>query len=86
MTLLKRDLPELLVVHCLAHLLELSFRDVMKADPLYEKLSTLTIGAILLLQTKPKATQSVKTNIPGKINIHYLNENLQCRILVFLLL
>lgn len=44
MTLLQKDFPELLACHCLAHRLELSFRDVVKADKKYERLSTLLLG------------------------------------------
>ena len=35
---------EIINVHCLAHRLELSFRDVLKNNKLYEKLMTLLIG------------------------------------------
>lgn len=35
---------EIVNVHCLAHRLELSFRDVLKSNRLYEKLMTLLIG------------------------------------------
>lgn len=66
MTLLERDLPELLVVHCLAHRLELSFRDVMKADPLYEKLSTLTIGLYYFYKRSPKQRKALKQTFQVK--------------------
>ena len=65
MTLLKSDLPELFVVH-LAHRQELSFRDVMKADPLHEKLSTLTIGLYYFYKRSPKQRKALKQTFQVK--------------------
>ena len=44
-TLLKREVnDEMVNVHCMAHRLELAFRDVLKKHKMYEKLMTLLIG------------------------------------------
>ncbi|XP_033726657.1 zinc finger protein 862-like [Pecten maximus] len=43
--LLRQDInPEMINIHCFAHRLELSFRDVMKKQNLYDKVMTLLIG------------------------------------------
>ena len=36
--------PEIINVHCLAHRLELSFRDIVKSSKQYDKLMTLLVG------------------------------------------
>ena len=44
-TLLRENVNnETIKIHCLAHRLELSFRDVVKKSKLYDKLMTLLIG------------------------------------------
>lgn len=44
-TLIKQEInAELVGVHCFAHRLELSFRDVLKKNKYYDKLMTLLIG------------------------------------------
>lgn len=43
-TLLRKDFPEMINVHCFCHRLELSFRDAMKSTKLYEKMMTLLTG------------------------------------------
>ena len=42
--LLKRDYPHIISIHCLAHRLELSFRDAIAKNANYEKLTTLLLG------------------------------------------
>ena len=43
--LLKQEIStEIISVHCLAHRLELAFRDIVKTSKLYDKLMTLLIG------------------------------------------
>lgn len=60
-TLLKRDIPELHPVHCHAHRLELAFRDVVKADHMYDKLSTLLLGLYYFYKRSPKQRKCLKT-------------------------
>jgi hypothetical protein len=44
-TLLRRSVNgEIINIHCFAHRLELSFRDVLKKNKLYDKLMTLLVG------------------------------------------
>lgn len=44
-TLLRQDInSELVNVHCLAHHLELAFRDVLKKNKIYDKIMTLMVG------------------------------------------
>lgn len=40
-TLMRNDHPEIIGVNCLAHSLELSFKDVFESDKLYMQLTTL---------------------------------------------
>ena len=43
--LLRKEIgAEIINVHCLAHRLELAFRDIVKSSKLYDKLMTLLIG------------------------------------------
>ena len=42
--LMKRTNPELVVTHCLAHRVELSFKDAIKSSKLYDKTITLLMG------------------------------------------
>lgn len=58
-TLLQKDFPELLACHCLAHRLELSFRDVVKADKKYERLSTLLLGIFYFYKRSPKQRKNL---------------------------
>lgn len=60
MTLLQKDFPELLACHCLAHRLELSFRDVVKADKKYERLSTLLLGIFYFYKRSPKQRKNLR--------------------------
>lgn len=59
-TLLQKDFPELLACHCLAHRLELSFRDVVKADKKYERLSTLLLGIFYFYKRSPKQRKNLR--------------------------
>lgn len=42
--LMKRTNPEIVVTHCLAHRVELSFKDAIKSSKLYDKTITLLMG------------------------------------------
>jgi hypothetical protein len=59
-TLLKKDVPELQPVHCHAHKLELAFRDVMKMDSMYDRLSTLLLGIYYFYKRSPKQRKCLK--------------------------
>lgn len=60
MTLLQKDFPELLACHCLAHRLELSFRDMVKGDKKYERLSTLLLGIFYFYKRSPKQRSNLR--------------------------
>ena len=54
MDLLKRLQPSLVEVHCLAHKLELRFKDATKKSPLYEKkVVTLFMGLYYFVKNNP---------------------------------
>ncbi|WAR18858.1 ZN862-like protein, partial [Mya arenaria] len=54
--LLKKEWPHLLSTHCLAHRLELSFKDTVKQScpKIYEKVTTLLLGLYYLYRKSPK--------------------------------
>lgn len=54
---------EILNVHCLAHRLELSFRDVLKNNRYYEKLMTLLIGLHYFYMKYYKNKSGIQTAI-----------------------
>lgn len=49
---MKRENPEIVVTHCLAHRVELSFKDDIKSSKLYDKTITLLLGKLLCLAIK----------------------------------
>lgn len=49
-TLMRNDHPEIIGVHCLAHRLELAFKDVFKSDKLYTQLTTLLLGLYFFIK------------------------------------
>lgn len=59
--LLKKDWPHLLVTHCLAHRLELSFKDAIKAcdTKMYDKATTLLLGLYYLYRKSPKQKKAL---------------------------
>ena len=61
--LLRRDFEELVVTHCLAHRLELAFRDVMKqvCTKLYDKAVTLLLGLHYMFHKSPKQKKQLDT-------------------------
>ncbi|XP_062585604.1 zinc finger protein 862-like [Saccostrea cucullata] len=59
-TLLKKDHPEMIAVHCLAHRLELAFKDTFKADKLFVKLTTLLLGLFYFYKNSPKQRKNLR--------------------------
>lgn len=53
-TLLKRDHPEVITIHCLAHRLELVFKDTFKRDKMFLKLTTLLLGLFSFYKNSAK--------------------------------
>jgi hypothetical protein len=60
--LLKESRPYLIVTHCLAHRLELGFKDAIKlhSQKLYERAMTLLIGLYYLYRKSPTQKKSLK--------------------------
>ncbi|XP_052283054.1 zinc finger protein 862-like isoform X2 [Dreissena polymorpha] len=61
-SLLKKDWPHLVVTHCVAHRLELAFKDAMKkcAPKNYEKLTSLLMGLFYLFRRSPKQKKGLE--------------------------
>ena len=59
---LQENWPHIIVTHCLAHRLELAFRDSLKntSSSLYDKLMTLLLGLYYLYKKSPKQKKSLK--------------------------
>ena len=55
--LLKRDIPHLIKVHCIAHLLELAFSDTVKAVPQLEEAKDTLQGIWKHYHYSPKAVR-----------------------------
>ena len=55
--------PELINIHCFAHRLELSFRDVMKINKLYDRVMTLLIGIYYYYTKQYKNKSGLKNAI-----------------------
>ncbi|WAR25571.1 K1586-like protein, partial [Mya arenaria] len=58
--LLRKTHPHIVTVHCLAHRLELAFKDTIKKVPLYEKMMTLLLGLYYLYRKSPKLKMGLK--------------------------
>ncbi|CAG2231771.1 unnamed protein product [Mytilus edulis] len=58
--LMKRENPEIVVTHCLAHRVELSFKDDIKSSKLYDKTITLLLGLYYLYRRGPKQKKALK--------------------------
>lgn len=67
--MLKKDRPELVVIHCLAHRLELCFKDVVEKNKLYDTVITLLLGLYYLYRKSPKMKKGLK------ISFKSLNRN-----------
>jgi hypothetical protein len=74
--LLKRTRPQLLVIHCLAHRLELSFKDAVKNNKQYEKVMTLLLGLYYLYKNSPK----LKNGLKRTFQIFEMNQVLPTRV------
>ena len=57
---MKQIIPWLLVVHCLAHRVELSIKDSIKSDPYYEKMITLLLGIYYLYRKSAPLKNELK--------------------------
>ncbi|XP_060551246.1 E3 SUMO-protein ligase KIAA1586-like [Ruditapes philippinarum] len=58
--LLRKTHPHIVTVHCLAHRLELAFKDTIKKFPPYEKMMTLLLGLYYLYRKSPKLKMGLK--------------------------
>ena len=58
-TLLKQQVPHLIPVHCLAHRLELCFKDAIKREKLFDKADTLLVGLYYLYKKSYKQKKSL---------------------------
>lgn len=60
--LLKKDIPDLVAIHCLTHRHELSIKDDMKAvqKKLYDRAMTLLIGLYYLYKESPKPRRQLE--------------------------
>lgn len=74
---LKEVHPEQIGVHCIAHSLELAFRDVFKKDKMYSQLSTLLLGLFYFYKNSSKQRKCLREcikvlgingTVPHKIN------------------
>ena len=59
-TLIRVEYPEVIGVHCLAHRLELAFKDVVKAEKIYIQLTTLLLGLYYFYKNSSKQKQNLK--------------------------
>lgn len=59
-SLLKKDYVEILGVHCLAHRLELAFKDALKGNRQYIQLSTLLIGLYYFYKNSAKQRKNLR--------------------------
>ena len=59
-TLLKKDFPAILGVHCLAHRLELALRDTVSKNDNYQKLITLLLGLYYHYKNSAKQRKALK--------------------------
>lgn len=62
-TLMRNDHPAIIGVHCLAHRLELAFKDVFKSDELYTQLTTLLLGLFYFYKNSPKQIKCLKRSM-----------------------
>jgi hypothetical protein len=65
--LLRKKWPHIIVTHCLAHRLELAFKDTIKicTKTLYDKLMVLLLGLYYLYKKKPKTEESFEEMFQG---------------------
>ena len=68
-TLLRKDFPEIVGIHCLAHRLELSFRDVVKKDKNYDQLVTFLLGIYYYYKRSP--TQKKGLNETFQVSVKH---------------
>lgn len=59
---IKKEHPEIVIIHCLAHRLELAFKDATKniGSKLYEKTTTLLLGLYYFYRKGPKQKKMLK--------------------------
>lgn len=62
-TLMQNDHPEIIGVNCLAHSLELAFKDVFESDKLYLQLTTLLLGLYYYYKNNPKQRKCLKRSM-----------------------
>lgn len=60
--ILKKSRPYLVSVHCLAHRLELSFKDTIKSMKMYDRLITLLLGIYYLYRKSPKLKKGLESS------------------------
>lgn len=60
LTRMQEEYPHVVGVHCLAHRLELSFRDIFRNNKYYVKLSTLLIGLFYFYKNSPKQRKGLR--------------------------
>ncbi|XP_062589081.1 zinc finger protein 862-like [Saccostrea cucullata] len=58
--LLQKDFTEIIGVHCLAHRLELAYKDAVKNDPLYNRLTTLLLRLYYFYKNSSKQRKNLK--------------------------
>ena len=75
--LLKNEHSELVGVHCLAHRMELAYKDVVKSDKLYVQVTTLLLGLYYFYKNSSKQKRNLKEAI---------KVCLKCIIIMYLLL
>lgn len=59
-TLLRQEYSEILGIHCLAHRLELAYKDALKGDRLYVQLSTLLLGLYYFYKNSAKQRKNLR--------------------------
>lgn len=58
--LLQKDYTEIIGVHCLAHRLELAYKDAVKNDPVYTRLTTLLLGLYYFYKNSSKQRKNLR--------------------------
>lgn len=65
--LLKKDYPQIIGVHCLCHRLELSFKDALKKNAVYDRLVTMLLGIYYFYKNSPLQRKTLRKTFDASI-------------------
>lgn len=79
--LLKKDYPQIIGVHCLCHRLELSFKDALKKNAVYDRLVTMLLGIYYFYKNSPLQRKTLRKTFDASIQkptkLPFQNNNIQ---------